>query len=391
MEKSLLWSNYCHRSCKRSCFPGFSLLNFPPHTFFLNPPRLQQTAATPLFDLPHTIMGKNWRGHGGGGGGGKGGGGGHGNDFSSCRGHAVVLGTCDAARERETSKELVNLLTTTIETLYPPNSNNADSESEEEEGEVRVDSIQDMLKNEINQIRNQRNTQTQAVMSINTGVKGIVLIKIVRKDICPVALVKAVFDQVKRDKLPLTRFVVRVIPLKLCCFPNEEELNESLKLLIDRSISLNEAGKCVIDEYVHTGAFKLTNKQKWSPPKSEAVSDAAGAAESTHDANEEETKNEIEAEVEDEQAAKKARTDDASLVVDEDAAPSVNVLEAVVAPIVPIQLLYTISFKARNHNTLNKDMLFKAAIKQMPKYARNDYRRPEVSKSEHVIIQFVCG
>ena len=51
-------------------------------------------------------MGKNWRGpknggHGGGGGGA---------DLTSCRGLACVIGTSDTAREREASKELVNIL-----------------------------------------------------------------------------------------------------------------------------------------------------------------------------------------------------------------------------------------------------------------------------------------
>lgn len=37
------------------------------------------------------------------------------NALGDCRGYGCVMGTCDAARERETSKELVNLLTQAIE------------------------------------------------------------------------------------------------------------------------------------------------------------------------------------------------------------------------------------------------------------------------------------
>jgi len=40
-----------------------------------------------------------------------------GNALANCRGFGCVMGTCDAARERETSKELVNLLTQAIEQL----------------------------------------------------------------------------------------------------------------------------------------------------------------------------------------------------------------------------------------------------------------------------------
>jgi hypothetical protein len=153
-------------------------------------------------------MGKKWQG-------GKTGGmiKSQGNDFASCRGHPVVIGTCDAARERETSKELVNMLTHAIEALYP----SVEQKDDDDEVEEKFESIQDMLNAELKEVRQKKHEYTQSVMSIQTGIKGIVLIKINRKDVCPVELVKSVFDQVKKDRLPCSRYVVRVLPMKVSC------------------------------------------------------------------------------------------------------------------------------------------------------------------------------
>ena len=82
-------------------------------------------------------MGKNWKGknkyiHGHG----KGGGGG-GNDLPSCRGMGIVVGSCDNAREREASKELVNLFNEHIEELL--HNNNSDTSNIHNDDDSDID------------------------------------------------------------------------------------------------------------------------------------------------------------------------------------------------------------------------------------------------------------
>lgn len=337
-------------------------------------------------------MGKNWRG---GKGGSKGGGGG--NDFAACRGYGIVLGTCDAARERETSKELVNILTDAIETTYPANSKKDTTDDDEDS---KFESIQDMLKSELEEVRNQKHEYTRSVMSLQTGIKGIVLIKINRKDVCPVTLVKSIFDKVKQDRLPCSRHVVRVIPLKLACFPNEDELNDSLKLMIDASFSLDESGKYFFNEDLPTSSFKLESHKRKASEKEEGA--------------DEKTTEDGQGEKEDVQAAKRTKVGgegEADETAVADTVPDTSVTEkiTVAKPVetavagtssgstsafVPKQVAYTLSFKARNHNVLDKQALFRAAIKSMPAYARNDYRNPEVFASVHClsVLEFMwCG
>lgn len=172
-------------------------------------------------------MGKNWRGGRGGGGGGNGGRGS--NDFASVRGHGFILGklnniffslinshlfkfifvgTCDAARERETSKEVVNLLMQAIEELGLSSTHITTQKQEtsnDSSDAALPSSIGDMLAQELSSVRSQSHKESQTVVSINTNVKGIVLAKIMRPDLCPVTLVKAIFQRVQREKQPISR------------------------------------------------------------------------------------------------------------------------------------------------------------------------------------------
>ena len=67
------------------------------------------------------------------------------------------------------------------------------SDSNENQFDVEGDSIEGMLAKELSQVRKQGHKDTQNVISINTNVKGVVLIKITNDDICPVVLLKSIF------------------------------------------------------------------------------------------------------------------------------------------------------------------------------------------------------
>jgi len=149
-----------------------------------------------------------------------------GHDFSSCRGYSVVLGTCDAAKERETSRELVTLLNDAIEELYPQLFVDHVAKEENEESTNIVSksslSISELLKREADVVR-QKKHSTQIVFSINTNIKGVAMVKIAKKEVCPVYLLKNIFDRVKKERVPCCRYAVRLIPLQSVFFPEEEE------------------------------------------------------------------------------------------------------------------------------------------------------------------------
>ena len=145
------------------------------------------------------------------------------NDLTSCRGLSIVIATCDAARERETSKELVNLFNQTIEDLKEASA--GDDNNNDDNNNNQTSSIQDMLQQELNEIRGRTNKNVQNVMSINTGVKGIVCIKFLNAQYTSYNIIKYIFDKIKNTKESLSRYAIRVVPLEHVFFPNIEELN----------------------------------------------------------------------------------------------------------------------------------------------------------------------
>ena len=108
-------------------------------------------------------MGKNWKGHkytppGGS------------NDLSSCRGLGVVIASCDSAREREASKELVDLFNEVIGEMKEIDERDDDSDCNDDNiPKTSAESVQSMLFKELDEIRQQKHATSQNAMSINSG------------------------------------------------------------------------------------------------------------------------------------------------------------------------------------------------------------------------------
>jgi len=159
--------------------------------------------------------------------------------LTSARGFSCVLATCDGAREREASKELSNLLTQALES-FPFDTaadNDAISSSLNPDSSTTND-IQAELAREIAHLKKQNGASAQLLSTINTEIKGVVLIKINRTNVCAQELVYSIFDRVRIEKLPCSRHVIRVIPLQKVFYPNDEELRENVKVLIEKELNI---------------------------------------------------------------------------------------------------------------------------------------------------------
>jgi len=213
-------------------------------------------------------MGK-WKGKGGGGGGGGGkgekrengsGGGGSGskrhnaNSMSSCRGKAIIVATCDTARERESNKELMNLLTLGVEQLVenglipekyvsPFKSGEAaegdddeDLDDDDNGGDAYGGSMADLLAAEVSQLKESGSSAT-ALHSIQLSMKGVVLVKIQRPDIDPVLLLRVLFDRIERERSGLSRHLIRLIPCAKAFYPNEVELISTVRVVLRKTVA----------------------------------------------------------------------------------------------------------------------------------------------------------
>lgn len=287
-------------------------------------------------------MGKNWHGNRGSKGGGH-----SSHDIPSCKGYPVIMGTCDAARERETSRELVNLLNDAIEALYPrpsaPHSDQADGHGK---------SIAEMMRAEIEEIKGQKHADTQSVVSINTGVKGIALIKILRKECCPVTLIKHLFERVRREKAALCRYVVRVIPLQRVFYPELEDLQTHFTLIMREALGIAAPAP-------ETVAATPAEEEECAAPAPaadvpEAVVPEAGSKRPlTEDPD---TSKEV----------KKPRTEE------------------------HVKFGYCIHYKARNNNILKKDDVHRLLAGCLSGYGYGDYKQPKVSACLCVRVR-VCA
>ena len=343
-------------------------------------------------------MGKNWKGPGGGGRGGRGGrgGGGSSNDTSSCKGHGAIMGTCDAARERETSKEMVNLLNQAIENLFP-----APQTAAEDEQEPYGGSVKDMLAQEISQVRKQKHSATQNVMSVDTKVKGIVMIKIMRKDLCALELVKAIFDRVKREKEPCSRHVVRIIPLQRVFFPDNNHLSDNIASIV-LSAYPGAALPLYVREIVPEAVEKVRGNKRSITELSTDVT--AEVSEPDEDQKTDSTPTDKIVEVRPEECGLSAnkcpriesptspnipetKPDEApqtmikteSCPTDEEVNGDAEIQQPIVPVVYPPQF-YSCIFKARSHNIMTRETVQATVSKTLPLFLMPNFKKAKVSQ-----------
>eukprot|EP01040_Poterioochromonas_malhamensis_P009214 gene9214-10002_t len=300
-------------------------------------------------------MGKSWKnkprkeGGGGGGGGGKKGHFHH--DFSSCRGFGIILGTSDAAKERETSRELVSLVNDAIERVYPESLKAKEEETVATEQTTSL-SIEELMKREISEVKEKKSTRNTTAVSIQTGVKGITLIKLLKKEYCPIVLVKDIFQHIQQEKQAYSKYTIRVIPLKYVFFPNEVEFEESIEQILHQEVGIPLKPK-------PPKPVKDTENNTEEPPVAEGT--VVGEKRSHDEISQSEIKDE---QNEEDPSSKVQKVEDIIPVLPP-------------APLPTKKTRYVILFKARNHNVLKKSFAHDQINSLMVGYGIPDYKHAE--------------
>lgn len=353
------------------------------------------------------------------------------NDLPSCRGKSIVVGTCDAARERETSKEMVNILLQSIE-IYKAQRNAEKNEGCDSSGQAEEDSsnswsIADMLRQELAEVKAQKHSTTQDVMSVNTGIRGVVVIKINNPAYCPVELVKLIFERVRKERSPCSRNVVRLFPLKYVCFPKEDELEASLRLAVEDTFQYKRPGEHVIsasavDTTVRDNDISIEakgevgTKRKLEGHESAGESEEkkiAAVTESSEENTEASTDASVTVEAKEPADIVVAVAQDTELQITEkketsalastkpietagdrsevgNSSNSENDSSADSAVVAVKKVTFLSTFKARNHNVLNKHKVLQLVQRAMPPYARGVYKDPESTVIVEA-IKNICG
>ena len=350
-------------------------------------------------------MGKNWRGDRGSRGGR--GGGPMANGLQSCRGHAIIIGTCDVVRERESNKELLSLLNEAVDQLQEQGElAKPDAEEEDEdEGEGLEGNMADMLAAEIKQVKEKKGL-TQDFFCVNSGIKGVILIKFMRKDVCPVRLLKMIFDRVRDEKQSYSRHLCRLVPCSNCFYPNGKEIVQNIRELMSRECEDLERE---LPDVVYPPEAEKSNKEKKREKRreeerlareAEKAEKARKVGEDAEDAEAGTKRPAAESEEgeksdgEPEQKQRKVEEQEEKEEDDEEngatTAPT-HTSEPVEPVVVPPKvwegeskfqpISFDLAIKSRSHNVLTKAVIKEFAISNLPAPPKVSYlyKNPEVS------------
>ena len=300
------------------------------------------------------------------------------------------MGTCDAARERETSKEMVNLLNQAIETMCPPTAE-SENKKEPEMASSGSGSVKDMLAQEIAQVKKQKHSATQNVMSVDTKVKGIVMIKIMRKDLCALELVKAIFERVRKEKEPCSRHVVRIIPLQRVFFPDNNNLSDNVATIVrsaypgaafphfEREVVVDTAEDSNIDSVVEESVADSNLKR--------TATEMETPTDSTEDKDIEDTESKrprIETSTPTtSSAASKESTEPelpVTIEVPIETKTDIAIPEAITPTFYP-PMNYACLFKARSHNIMTRESAQLTISKTVPAFFRPQFKKAKVNNT----------
>lgn len=205
--------------------------------------------------------------------------------ISNVKGHQAVFGTCDVRNDRQATSELVDLLNTFSEELYP--------EDEEQEGKMATEmppavmaspgpedqvasdcgrnnsttaavagdencdaakakssasdsdkstatltvvtqqhlSVEEMVRQEANALRAGKD-KAHRFKSVNTNVKGVVMVCVMDPKIDVVRLVDAMFAEIRRTQKRRSRFLERVTPMTTTAYPELEAFKTAAESMV---------------------------------------------------------------------------------------------------------------------------------------------------------------
>ena len=188
--------------------------------------------------------------------------------------------------------------------------------------------------------------------------KGFVLAKLTTPGVCPVKLVQSVFQRIEREKLPCAKHLVRMIPLQKTFFPDIPELRINLLELVEKEFG------SVDEKFVQ---IVMASKRPISDVDGD-ISDTPAAKLANTGDNQCEDAETIPVQVENVDAIPPS-TDESSCV---------DIADVRLKNTVALQK-YNILFNRRNHNVLNRNMVYSEIIGATARRARYQYTNFTVS------------
>ena len=200
--------------------------------------------------------------------------------LGNVKGHQAVVGTCDIRNDRQATAELVDLLNAVADDMYPVETEEDEAEShgggaaagaspiattstdKESSGDgdgaeteksapsattaapgstaaeataVPEKSVEDMIREEAAELRS-GTAKTHRFKSVNTMVKGVVMVCVMDPKVDILRLVDALYADIRTTKMRRSRFLERVTPLQVTAYSELEAFKEAAKPIVSAGL-----------------------------------------------------------------------------------------------------------------------------------------------------------
>lgn len=196
--------------------------------------------------------------------------------LGNVKGHQAVVGTCDIRNDRQATAELVDLLNEVADDMYPAEAEEHEAGSEgggatavepsptattstKNESEGGDDgaeteksassatattagavagpekSVEEMIREEAAELRSGK-AKTHRFKSVNTNVKGVVMVCVMDPKVDILRLVDALYAEIRTTKMRRSRFLERVTPLQVTAYSELEAFKEAAKPIVSAGL-----------------------------------------------------------------------------------------------------------------------------------------------------------
>lgn len=194
-------------------------------------------------------------------------------NLGNVKGHQAVVGTCDIRNDKQATAELVDLLNTAADDMYPAETEevatgrdggrataetaetsptattSADKESGGDGGGAEAEpsassagatagpdkSVEEMIREEAAELRSGE-AKTHRFKSVNTTVKGVVMVCVMDPKMDILRLVDALYAEIRTTKMRRSRFLERVTPLQVTAYSELEAFKEAAKPVVSAGL-----------------------------------------------------------------------------------------------------------------------------------------------------------
>lgn len=188
--------------------------------------------------------------------------------LGNVKGHQAVVGTCDVRHDRQATAELVDMLNSVADDVYPetegdnaaaedaataspvaPTSSaerkpgNGDSDGAGDSassaaapaGGAAELSVEEMVKQEADALRS-GSDKAHRFKSVNTSVKGVVMVCVMDPKVDILRLVDALYDEIRTTKMRRSRFLERVTPLQVTAYSELDAVKEAVGPIVSKAL-----------------------------------------------------------------------------------------------------------------------------------------------------------